>query len=197
MATRIYTRTGDTGNTDLFGGVRVAKDDIRVEAYGAVDELNASIGAVRALGVPNKIDSVLERVQHDLFQLGADLSTPEQAETGSGPAVATRIVRVNSDRADMLEAAIDRFEAELEPLKRFILPGGHPTGALLHVSRTICRRAERRCVSLDHHLAHHEATALNPAVILYLNRLSDLLFVLARAANQAAGIGDVLWDPEV
>ena len=201
MTLRIYTRTGDTGNTGLFGGKRVAKDDLRVEAYGAVDELNASLGVVLAFGSNAKgfdaIATVLTRVQHDLFQLGADLATP--FDDLAGPGVKSRIKRVGPERVIYLEERIDLFESELEPLKQFVLPGGMAPAALLHVSRTICRRAERRCVTLANSASETSDTAdvINPEVIRYLNRLSDLLFVLARATNSRADVPDVKWNPEV
>ena len=206
MAFRIYTRTGDAGETGLFGGQRVSKDSIRVEAYGAVDELNASIGAVRAsvsginLETPANlldIDALLYHIQHDLFLLGADLATPQN----SSSAAAAKIARMNPERVDLLEAEIDRYEAEMAPLKQFILPGGTAPAAALHVARTVCRRAERRTITLascerDSLSDTSSEGELNPEAILYLNRLSDLLFVLARAANHRAGVPDVPWNPE-
>lgn len=193
MASRIYTRTGDSGNTGLFGGERVAKDDLRVEAYGAVDELNASLGAARALGFDPEIDTVLCHIQHDLFQVGADLATPEESKLDAGRRV---VKRIDGTRAERLEASIDKFEAELSPLQQFVLPGGHPTAAALHISRTICRRAERRCVTLARR-AEADGETANPEIVRYLNRLSDLLFVLARAANRRNSVPDVNWNSEV
>ena len=206
MSIRIYTKTGDEGDTGLFGGRRVSKDDIRVEAYGAVDELNASIGAVRAHQSFENIadlDDVLDKVQHDLFAIGADLATPFDRST-TRASVAARVVRIDSSRTLRLEGCIDGFESELEPLRQFVLPGGHPVAALLHVSRTICRRAERRCVTLGNSAdnvapglaAMEPEIQVNPEVIKYLNRLSDLLFVMARTANKRADLPDVKWRPE-
>src|SRR5687767_3095447 len=180
---RIYTRTGDDGGTALFGGGRVPKDNDRVEAYGDVDELNASLGMARAVETMPRIDEVLVPVQRDLFAIGALLATPDHDRMQQQLAKA----RVDEDRIAQLERAIDEAEAELEPLKAFIVPGGTPKSAALHVARTVCRRAERRVV----HLARE--VPLPPLVVVYLNRLSDLLFVLARLANRRAGAGEVTW----
>lgn len=180
---RIYTRTGDEGDTGLFGGGRVPKDDPRVEAYGAVDELNAAIGLARAVELMPRIDEVLAPVQRDLFGLGAILATPDLDKMHEQLAKA----RIDDARIVQLERAIDTGEEELEPLTAFILPGGTPKAAALHVARTVCRRAERRVVHLQH------TVALPPLVTIYLNRLSDLLFVLARVANRRAGAGEVTW----
>lgn len=180
---RIYTRTGDDGGTALFGGGRVPKDDDRVEAYGDVDELNASLGLVRAMETMPRIDEVLVPVQRDLFAIGALLATPDHDRMQQQLAKA----RVDAERIAQLERAIDDAESELETLKAFIVPGGTPKSAALHVARTVCRRAERRVV----HLAR--GTPLPPLVVVYLNRLSDLLFVLARLANKRAGAGEVTW----
>ena len=180
---KIYTRIGDTGETGLFGGERVSKDHRRVAAYGDVDELNASIGAAVAAAPPDFEAALLERIQRDLFTVGAELATPDPARLAkalSGPPVG------DGDTAE-LEAAIDRLDATLPPLRNFILPGGTPKGAALHLARTVCRRAERSVVTLA------RDTAVSPAIVKYLNRLSDLLFVLARAANARAGRGDVTW----
>jgi len=179
---KIYTRTGDAGQTSLFGGRRVGKDDPRVEAYGAVDELNAVLGlAVAQLGGEEPTELLL-RLQEDLFRLGADLATPGDA----GRAGESR-VRVSDDLVEALERAIDRYDAELPPLRQFILPGGTVAGATLHVARTVARRAERCTVAL----AAREQ--VNPAALRYLNRLSDLLFVLARWVNHRAGVAEVPW----
>jgi cob(I)alamin adenosyltransferase len=180
---KIYTRTGDRGETGLFGGERVPKDHPRVAAYGAVDELNAAVGLARALDPPAFEDELLQRIQRQLFTVGAELATPDPARLANalgGPPTG------ESDVTE-LEQAIDRLEAGLPPLKAFILPGGSPRGAALHVARTVCRRAERRVVGLA------RQTAISPAIVRYLNRLSDLLFVLARAANARAGAGDLPW----
>jgi cob(I)alamin adenosyltransferase len=180
--TRIYTRTGDGGETGLFGGRRVSKDDLRVRAYGAIDELNAVIGLTRATGHTCEIDAVLERLQHQLFDLGAELATPDPASQAAAHAG-----RVSAIWVDALEQDIDRFEARLPALRQFVLPGGVPAAATLHHARTVARRAEREIVAL----AAREP--LNPELLKYVNRLSDLLFVLARAANHAAGQPDVAW----
>ena len=180
MASKIYTKYGDTGDTGLFGGGRVAKDDPRVEAYGAVDELNAAIGMARAIELMPRIDEVLVPIQRDLFSLGALLATPDRDKMRAQLDKA----RIDEERIAQLERAIDAGEAELEPLKAFILPGGTPKAAALHVARTVCRRAERRVVGLSH------GVELPGLVVIYLNRLSDLLFVLSRVANRRAGAGE-------
>jgi len=185
MPARIYTRTGDAGDTGLFGGQRVDKDDPRVEAYGTVDELNSLLGVARAYAEDAAFERLLARLQSDLFSLGADLATPEEAGEKHGRIT---ILRIGPERVAALEAEIDRLEAGLEPLTRFILPGGAPLAAYLHLARCVCRRAERRCVTLA------RARSVNPEIIRYLNRLSDLLFVLARAANQRLGAADVVWE---
>jgi cob(I)alamin adenosyltransferase len=178
--TRIYTRTGDAGETSLGDGSRVPKLDPRIEAFGTVDELNSLIGLARAAPAPAAIGATLARVQNELFDLGADLSVPVE-EAGR--------LRIEQAAVDGLEAACDRFNAELEPLKSFVLPGGAELAARLHVARTVCRRAERAA------LAAAEELEINPLAIVYLNRLSDLLFILARAANAAAGAPEPLWKP--
>ena len=183
MAMKIYTKTGDKGTTGLFGGGRVPKDDDRVEAYGGVDELNAIIGAARAAGPMPRVDEVLVAVQRDLFAIGALLATPNIEKMHEHLAKA----RIDDERIGQLERAIDACDAELEPLKSFIIPGGTPKAAALHVARTVCRRAERRVVHLSH------SVEIPPLAVVYLNRLSDLLFSLARVANQRAGAGEVTW----
>jgi cob(I)alamin adenosyltransferase len=178
---KIYTKTGDTGQTGLFGGPRVAKDDLRIEAYGSVDELNAVIGLARCEKLPKDIDSQLAQIQNELFDLGAELATPNPAThhmTGLG-----------SKQIEAIEQAIDRHEAALPQLREFILPGGCRAAAALHLARTVCRRAERRLVTL----VRSSSAPVSPELTIYLNRLSDLLFVLARAANAAAGTPDVPW----
>ena len=181
---RIYTRTGDKGDTGLFGGGRVTKDHPRVEAYGDVDELNAALGLARAIESLPRVDEVLVPLQRDLFAIGALLATPDTAKMREQLAKA----RIDDERIEQLERAIDQGEAELEPLKSFILPGGTPKSAALHVARTVCRRAERKVVHL-----RHEVPEIPGLVVQYLNRLSDLLFVLARVANRRAGAGEVTW----
>jgi cob(I)alamin adenosyltransferase len=183
MTLRIYTRTGDEGSTGLFGGGRVDKHHPRVEAYGDVDELNAALGLARSIEMMPRIDEVLVPVQRDLFAIGALLATPDHAKMREQLEKA----RIDEGRIAQLEHAIDDGEAELEPLRSFIIPGGTPKAAALHVARTVCRRAERRVVALAREIE------LPELVLQYLNRLSDLLFVLARVANRRAGAGEVTW----
>lgn len=187
---RIYTRGGDKGMTSLGNGERVPKHDLRVEAYGAVDEANAAIGIARlhtaALAdAGSDLDAMLSRIQNDLFDLGADLATPEDEENDPRRRPALRVDQVQVDR---LEAEIDAMNARLSPLTSFILPGGSPAAAHLHLARTIVRRAERLVTALQ------DAERINPAALTYINRLSDHLFVAARHANQD-GAADVLWVP--
>lgn len=176
---RIYTRGGDAGETGLIGGHRVPKDHPRVEAYGAVDELNAHLGAARPQVDDPELGALLDRIQHRLFDLGAELASPAAASGKTGAA--------GSGEIQALEDAIDRYQETLPPLREFILPGGTPLAASLHVARTVARRAERRVVTLA------RGEPVRPEVLRYLNRLSDLLFVLARAANHRAGRPDVAW----
>lgn len=183
MTTKIYTKTGDAGDTGLFGGGRVGKDHPRVAAYGDVDELNAVLGVVRAVELMPRIDEVIVPVQRDLFAIGALLATPHPEKMREQLAKA----RVDDERIAQLERAIDDCDAELEPLKTFIIPGGTPKAAALHVARTVCRRAERSVVEL------RRSEDIPQLVVIYLNRLSDLLFVLARVANRRAGAGEVTW----
>lgn len=178
---KIYTKTGDLGETGLFAGPRVRKDDPRIEAYGTVDELNAVLGLARCEKLPAEIDALVAGIQHTLFDLGAELATPEPASRGTD--------LVSTGHIEALEAAIDRYEAELTPLRTFILPGGVSGAAWFHLARTVCRRAERHVVTL----MGLENAKLSPHVLVYLNRLSDLLFVLARAVNHTAGHGDIAW----
>jgi cob(I)alamin adenosyltransferase len=173
--TRIYTRTGDEGETSLGDLSRVPKTHPRVVAYGAVDELNSQLGLALAAGVPEPMRAVLERVQNELFDVGADVSLP-----------GSEGLRVTAGQVEALEADCDRFNAELPPLKSFVLPGGAEAAARLHVARTVCRRAELEAL---------RAGDLSRLVPVYLNRLSDLLFILARAANAAAGQDEPLWKP--
>ena len=178
---RIYTKTGDDGTTGLYGNVRVRKSDGRVEAYGAVDETNASIGFARATSLPTEVDAILSAVQSHLFEVGGALATPPGKPASSKG--------VSDADTTVLENAIDALEAGLAPLRTFVLPGGCEGAARLHLARTVCRRAERAVVALSTH------EAVDPAIVRYLNRLSDLLFVQARAANRAAGVPDVPWAP--
>ncbi len=180
---KIYTKTGDRGETGLFGGGRVSKSHPRVEAYGDIDELNATIGLARSIEMMPRIDEVLAPVQRDLFSLGALLATPDHDKVKQQLEKA----RIDDTRVAELERAIDDGETELEPLTAFILPGGTPKSAALHVARTVCRRAERKVISLG------SEVDVPPIVVKYLNRLSDLLFVLARVANRRAGAPEVIW----
>jgi cob(I)alamin adenosyltransferase len=178
--TKIYTRGGDAGETSLGDGSRVSKLDARIGAYGTVDELNALVGFVLAGDCPDELRDVLLRVQNELFDLGADLSVPMEHEAR---------LRVTQDQIDRLEDDCDRFNAELPELKSFVLPGGTDLAARLHVARAVCRRAEREAnVAAG-------ANTVNPLGLVYLNRLSDLLFILARAANAAGGLEEPLWRP--
>lgn len=178
----LYTRTGDAGETSLFDGTRVSKADARVDAYGHVDELNAVLGQARAAGLDAAIDGWIDRIQQDLFAVGAQLADPRAR-------IASRVTRARLTDADVarLEQWIDASDAELPPLRRFIVPGGAPAAATLHLARTVCRRAERHIVGLG-------AEAVDPVVLVYVNRLSDLLFVLARLANARAGVADREWE---
>jgi cob(I)alamin adenosyltransferase len=178
--TRIYTRGGDTGETSLGDGSRTSKLDPRLAAFGTVDELNAALGVALAGGVPDEIRSVLERLQNELFDVGADLSVPAQVDGR---------LRVDQSMVDRLERDCDRFNAELPELKSFVLPGGTAAAAALHVARTVCRRAEREALQAG------QAHELGALVAVYLNRLSDLLFILARTANALAAHDEPLWKP--
>ncbi len=177
---KIYTRTGDEGETSYFDGTRVRKDDPRLDTYGDVDELNAWLGFVRASGIEPEFDASLAQVQRDLHALGAQLADPEDK-------IAPRVTKAALGDADVarLESAIDRLDAEVPPLRHFILSGGTPPGAALHVARTVCRRAERRMVAL--------VPPVDPVLLRYVNRLSDLLFVLARAVNHRGGVPESEW----
>jgi cob(I)alamin adenosyltransferase len=174
---KIYTRTGDTGETSLFGGSRIAKNDPRIEAYGTIDELNSFLGIARASWDSSPLDAQLQRVQSDLFDIGAYLASPGTERYRS----------VDANRIEELEQGIDSMEADLQPLTTFIVPGGSPAAAQLHVARTVCRRAERRVVALEQSSVEMRTT------IAYLNRLSDFLFVAARYANRRHGTTDTPW----
>ncbi len=183
---KIYTRTGDDGTTGLVTGPRRRKDDLRVEAYGTVDETNSCIGLVRLHTAGNAaLDAMLERIQNDLFDLGADLATPE---TGESPAYEP--LRIAQAQVDRLEREIDLLNADLQPLKSFVLPGGTPAATALHLARTVSRRAERIMVSL----AKTEGEKVSAPALKYINRLSDFLFVAARSVNDG-GRTDILWIP--
>ena len=178
---KIYTKTGDAGDTGLFGGGRVPKNHPRVEAYGDVDELNSHIGAAASFLKDEALVTMLADVQKDLFSVGAQLADPGAKSQNRGK------FQIPRERVEALEKAIDVFETELPPLRQFILAGGGNAGALLHVARTVCRRAERRVVSLS------EKVEVNPIVVEYLNRLSDFLFVIARVVNHREGKQEILW----
>jgi len=203
---KIYTKTGDKGDTGLFGGGRVPKNHLRVEAYGDVDEVNSFLGMARSIEAVPRIDDILLPIQRDLFAIGALLATPDRDKMREHLEKA----RIDDDRIAELERAIDDADAELEPLRSFIVPGGSLKAASLHVARTVCRRAERRVVKLTRLenvlIAHDspntkardgvesgEIPAIPAIVVIYLNRLSDLLFTLARVANARAGISEVTW----
>jgi len=180
---KIYTRTGDEGETGLFGGGRVPKDHPRVSAYGDVDELNAAIGVARAAAPGGSFDQLLEQVQRDLFSIGGYLATPDPARVAAALAKA----ELPESRVADFERAIDAADAELPPLRAFVLPAGSPHAAALHLARTICRRAERSVVRLSHD------ADVPPLFVIYLNRLSDLLFTLARLVNHRSGVADDTW----
>jgi cob(I)alamin adenosyltransferase len=179
--TRIYTRGGDRGETSLGDGSRVPKLDCRIASFGTVDELNSLIGLVLAAGPPEELRGVLEQIQNELFDVGADISVPYGVGDGR--------LRVEQASVDELERLCDRFNAELPELRSFVLPGGDEVAARLHVARAVCRRAERDV------LAAAREVDINPLVLVYLNRLSDLLFILARSANAAVGTDEPLWRP--
>ena len=180
---KIYTKTGDSGETGLFGGGRVPKDHPRTTAYGEVDELNSALGLARAMAPAEPFDDLLEGIQRDLFAIGGRLATPKPDKVAKAMAKAV----LPPERAESFERVMDEAEAELPPLRAFVLPGGTPKAAALHMARTVCRRAERSVV----HLAHTDEVP--PEILIYLNRLSDLLFTLARLANHRAGAADVTW----
>jgi cob(I)alamin adenosyltransferase len=192
---KIYTRTGDSGETALFAGGRVRKDDVRIETIGTIDEINAAIGVARmelARGgrAPAGLDELLGPLQHLLFELGAELAMPRASVGAATPRSGVAVPRISDAHVSFLEAEIDRYDAQLAPLTVFILPGGCPAAAALHLARCICRRAERRLVELA------AAQPVRPELLRFVNRLSDLLFVLARAANQANRVADVAWSKE-
>jgi len=179
---KIYTKTGDAGTTGLFGGPRVAKDDRRICAYGSVDELNAVIGIARSTGLGDKLDPLLSSIQHCLFSIGAELATPNPEEHS--------LKWDGGSQVDQMERDIDDLETSLKPLRNFILPGGSTQAAHLHLARTVCRRTEREIVSFSRDRSVSDASH----IVIFLNRLSDLLFVMARFANHEAGVADVPWE---
>ncbi len=180
---KIYTRQGDQGHTGLFDGTRVSKDHWRIETYGTVDELNSTLGLAIAMCIEPALQTLLLKIQHQLFDLGADLATPVDSPN------AHRVRRISPADTEFLEKQIDLADARLTPLREFVLPGGTMPAAQLHVARTVCRRAERRLVTLMQH------EKLDPQPLIYLNRLSDLLFILARLANHLENKMDVPWQP--
>ena len=177
--TRIYTKTGDAGETSLFGGGRVRKSDPRVDAYGEVDELNASVGVARAQAEGSGLEHLLQTIQDQLFTVGAILATPRDSKAYQ------HVPKIQAEWISEMERAIDAFDEELPALKSFILPGGTALASSLHLARTVCRRAERRLVT----------SQAEPQAMVYLNRLSDLLFTMARVANFRTGVADVPWNP--
>jgi cob(I)alamin adenosyltransferase len=181
---KIYTKTGDRGETGLFGGGRVPKSEPRVEAYGEVDEACAAIGAARAALADAEVDAELAQIQAELFAVGAELASPH------GVKARVAVPALDPAWATRLEQAMDRWDAELPTLHAFVLPGGTPGAAALHLARCVCRRAERRVVALA------ALAEVDPTALVYLNRLSDLLFVAARLANHRAGRAETLWDPK-
>lgn len=180
--TKVYTRTGDDGTTALGGGQRVPKDVLRIECYGTVDETNSAIGVVRAAGADARLDAMLARIQNELFHLGSDLCILEEDKARMP------VPRIEPRHVAQLEADIDALQEDLPPLTNFVLPGGAPAAAHMHVARTVCRRAERLLVAL----ARDEAVGAH--TVAYLNRLSDLLFVMSRWENRAKGVADVVWN---
>lgn len=178
---KIYTKTGDDGRTGILGSGRLYKDDLRIEAYGTVDELNAALGVARSLGLDEAADSLVGRLQHELFVLGSALADPNP----EGPYHSA----IQDEHGVALEQVIDDLETDLPPLTQFILPGGAAPAAQIHLARTVCRRAERRVIAL----ARQPGEAVPSALIVYLNRLSDLLFVLARVVNRRAGVDEIVW----
>lgn len=180
--TKVYTRTGDDGTTSLGAGQRVPKDSLRVETYGTVDELNSQVGAAIASGIEPELAKMLRGIQNDLFHLGSDLCVTEEDKA------ARPVPRVEARHVDALEQAIDRLSTDLAPLENFVLPGGTAGAAQLHVARAVCRRAERLAVTLS------RGEGVGEQVVVYLNRLSDLLFVMARWENRKKETPDVLWD---
>lgn len=179
---KIYTKTGDKGETSLFGAGRVSKDNIRIEAYGTVDELNSFIGLAITETKSDEVKQTLIKIQNQLFNLGSDLATPDEIDSKN-----ISIPRITQEDYKYIEQQIDFFSEKLDELKYFILPGGTKSSAILHIARTICRRAERRVVALNN------TVKINSNIIIFLNRISDLLFVLARYENKISGINDIKW----
>lgn len=187
---KIYTKTGDKGTTALFGGTRVPKDHLRIESYGTIDELNSYIGLIKDQNVDVHTEQSLIKIQHDLFTLGAMLATPPEKETLKSGKERLNILKINESSTSFLEKEIDAMNNELPQMTHFILPGGHQTVSFCHIARCICRRSERLAVTLD------AQEALNPDILMYLNRLSDYLFVLARKLSKDLSAKEVKWIPE-
>lgn len=187
---KIYTKTGDNGTTGLYGGTRVPKFDSRIEAYGTIDELNSFLGLLRDQKIPASDSNFLIEIQTDLFTVGAILATPVEKETLKNGKKRLNIQRIKSEDIEKLEHQIDTLDAQLEPMTHFVLPGGHTTVSYCHICRSICRRAER----LVNYLSTE--TSLDPAILMYLNRLSDYLFVLARKLTKDLGIEETKWIPQ-
>ena len=186
---KIYTKTGDKGNTSLYGGQRVAKDNIRIEAYGTVDELNANIGLVRDQQIDCETSENLLKIQNNLFTLGAMLATPKEKEVLKSGKERLNIPKISEESISLLETLIDKMNVDLPDMKHFILPGGHTTVSYCHIARCICRRAERICVTLN------DLEEINSHIIIYLNRLSDYLFVLARKLTYDNHCEEIPWIP--
>lgn len=186
---KIYTKTGDSGTTALFGGTRVKKHNLRIESYGTVDELNAYIGLIKDQKIAEKIKNDLLKIQHDLFTLGAMLATPPEKETLKSGKERLNIPKIDKNSILFLEQQIDNMEESLPQMTHFILPGGHQAVSFCHVARCVCRRAERLTVALN------DDETLNEAILMYLNRLSDYLFVLARKLSKDLGVEEIKWIP--
>lgn len=186
MASKIYTKTGDKGSTSLIGGTKVSKANLRIEAYGTVDELNSYIGLCRDLLEDSSSRAILQEIQDRLFTIGSALACDPEKEPKM------KIPDLKEEDIHLLETTIDQMNEELPPMKSFILPGGHPSISHLHIARCVCRRAERSCVRLE-----EEGHAVEPIILKYLNRLSDYLFVLARYAGLKAGVADIPWKPRI
>ncbi|MCH3882523.1 MULTISPECIES: cob(I)yrinic acid a,c-diamide adenosyltransferase [Tenacibaculum] len=187
---KIYTKTGDKGTTALFGGTRVPKYNLRIESYGTADELNSHIGLIRDQEISEHIKSSLNKIQHDIFTLGAMLATPPEKETLKNGKERLNILKVENNSIEFLEKEIDKMNEELPQMTHFILPGGHQTVSFCHIARCVCRRTERLVVELN------EQEPINPDVLMYLNRLSDYLFVLARKLSKDLSAKEIKWIPE-
>ncbi|MCV6628321.1 MAG: cob(I)yrinic acid a,c-diamide adenosyltransferase [Flavobacteriaceae bacterium] len=187
---KIYTKTGDSGKTSLFGGQRVSKSNLRIASYGTVDELNSYIGMIRDQQQHADTNKILIAIQHHLFTLGAELATPPEKEKLKNGKDRLQILRIGEEHLRILEQEIDQMDANLPQMTHFVLPGGHIAVSFCHIARTVCRRAERKCTEL------YEIEAFNPHILQYLNRLSDYLFVLARKLSQDLQATEIKWIPE-